>query len=103
MEGFIATGNGMTKISRDEVLHIARISRIALHEDEVEPLMTRLEEVLSYAERVVEAGADIEEPSVKNVNIFRNDFVVPQDPEPILAQAPEREGNYFVVPVILDN
>ncbi len=93
----------MTKISRDEVLHIARISCIALHEDEVDPLMKRLEEVLSYAERVVEGGIDIDEPSTKNVNIFRDDLVVPQDPEPILAQAPEREGNYFVVPVILDN
>jgi len=93
----------MTKISRDEVLHIARISRIAIHEDEIDTLCDRLEEVLSYAHRVVQAGADIEMPSTKNVNIFRDDFVVPQDPEPILAQAPEREGNYFVVPVILDN
>lgn len=93
----------MTKISRDEVLHIARISRIALHEEEIEPMMKQLETVLSYARRVVEVGADIEEPLTKNVNVFRDDLVVPQDPEPILAQAPEREGNYFVVPVILDN
>ncbi len=93
----------MTKISRDEVLHIARISRISLREEEINPLMEQLEQVLSYAHRAMEAGADIEEPSTKNVNIFRDDLVIPQDPEPILAQAPEREGNYFVVPVILDN
>lgn len=93
----------MTKISREEVLHIARISRIAIHEDEIDPLCTQLEEVLSYAERVVQAGTDIEMHDTKNVNIFRDDLVVPQHPEPILAQAPEREGHYFVVPVILDN
>ena len=92
----------MTKISRDEVLHIANISRIALREQEIAPLMEQLEQVLSYAQRVVQATS-VEEPSTKNVNIFRDDLVISQDPEPILAQAPEREGNYFVVPVILDN
>lgn len=93
----------MTNISRDEVLHIARISRISLHEDEIEALMQQLQGVLDYAQRVVKAGADSEEPSTKNINVFREDLVVSIDPEPILAQAPEREGFYFVVPVILDN
>jgi aspartyl-tRNA(Asn)/glutamyl-tRNA(Gln) amidotransferase subunit C len=93
----------MTKISRQEVLKIAYMSRIALREDEVNPLIAQLEQVLSYAERVTEAATSMQEPSTKQVNVFRDDLVVPQDPEPILAQAPEREGNYFVVPVILEN
>ncbi len=92
----------MTKISREEVLNIARISHIALRDEEIEPLIEQLEQVLSYAERVVQVATNVEEPSTKNINIFREDLVIPQDPEPILAQAPEREGNYFVVPMILD-
>ena len=92
----------MTKVSREEVLKIARISHIALHDDEIEPIVEQLEQVLSYAERVMQVATHVEEPSTKNINIFRDDFVIPQDPEPILAQAPEREGDYFVVPVILD-
>ncbi len=93
----------MTKISRQEVLNIARISKISLREEEIDPLIQQLEQVLSYAERVVQVATMVEEPCTKNVNIFRDDIVISQDPEPIMAQAPEREGNYFVVPVILDN
>lgn len=97
----------MTKISRQEVLKIAQISAISLQEHEIEPLITQLEEVLSYAARVKEIAASQElssdKNSHKNVNIMRQDKVVIQDPESILAQAPERAGNYFVVPMILDN
>ena len=93
----------MIKISRQEVLDIARISNLELRSDEVEPLMKQLEQVLSYAERVQEVAADIQEPSSKAVNVFREDVINRSDPEPLLAQAPEREGNYFVVPIILES
>ncbi len=93
----------MTKISRKEVLNIARMSKIALRDQEIQPLIEQLEQVLTYAERVTQVATNIEEPSTRNVNVMRDDMVVPQDPEKILAQAPDREGNYFVVPIILDN
>lgn len=92
----------MKKISRQEVLAIANMSRIALHEDEINSMINQLEQVLSYAERVSEVATTLKEPSTKQVNVFRQDVVVLQDPEPLLARAPEREGNYFVVPAILE-
>lgn len=93
----------MTIISRDEVLHIARISRVAIHEEEIDEMIKQLEQVLSYAERVVQVESLAVELPIKNVNIFREDLVVAQNPEPIRAQAPDREENYFVIPVVLDN
>jgi aspartyl-tRNA(Asn)/glutamyl-tRNA(Gln) amidotransferase subunit C len=93
----------MTKISRTEVLAIARMSAIRLQEDEIEPLIAQIEQVLSYAQRVTKVATTLEEASRKNVNVMRADIIVPQHPEPILAQAPVREGNFFVVPLILDN
>jgi len=92
----------MIKISRDEVLKIAQMTRVSLHEDEIAPMIKHLEGVLSYAERVQEIAADIEEPSNKNVNVFREDVVVKTGAEKILAQSPEREDDYFVVPVIIE-
>jgi aspartyl-tRNA(Asn)/glutamyl-tRNA(Gln) amidotransferase subunit C len=92
----------MTKISREEVLKIAKISHFALREDEIEPMIKQLEEVLSYAERVKEVAAEIEEPSNKNVNFFREDVVLKTDSKKALSQAPSREEDYFVVPSILD-
>lgn len=92
----------MAIISKEEVLKIAKISHITLHEDEVDQVTRELEAVLSYAARVQEIASQTEEPLTKNVNIFREDVVVPSDPEVILQQAPQREENFFVVPVIIE-
>lgn len=93
----------MTKISREEVLKIARMSHLELHDDEIPTLIQQLEDVLSYAARVKEVTASVEEPSVRNVNVFREDVAMPSDAEKILAQAPERIDTYFVVPAILEH
>ncbi len=92
----------MTIISKEEVLKIAKISRIAIHDNEIEFIKKHLEEVLSYAARVQEIAQQIEEPSNRNINVFREDSVVSVPIEPIMSQAPVREGNFFVVPSILD-
>jgi len=93
----------MIKISKEEVLKIAEMTRVSLHEEEIPSMQKHLQDVLSYAARVKEIAADIEEPSNKNVNVFREDVVVRTDNEQILAQAIEREEDYFVVPVIIEN
>jgi len=93
----------MAKITREEIIKIARISQLDIHKDEVGPLVLQIEQVLSYAQRVKEVATDVEEPSTKNINVLREDVVVRTDNKPILAQAPEREGNYFVVPMILES
>jgi len=93
----------MTKITKEEIRKIAAISSLDIRDDELEGLLHHLQEVLSYAERVTEVAADVHEPSTKNVNFFREDVVVKTDPELLLSRAPEREGDYFVVPAILDN
>lgn len=92
----------MAKISKEEVLKIARISHITVHDEEIEPLVKHLESVLSYAERVQEIAAQIEEPLTKNINVFREDVIVSSDPNTILQQAPVREEDYFVVPAIIE-
>ena len=92
----------MIKISREEVVHIAALSRIELSEDEIPGLIKSLEEVLTYAARVQEIATGAQESSSKNVNVFLDDVVIATDPKPILANAPKREENYFVVPVVLE-
>ncbi len=92
----------MAHITRDEVLRIAKLSHIAIHDDEIESIITHLTQVLEYAERVKQVAKEVEVQSMKNINVFRKDEVQICESEPILAQAPEREGNYFVVPRILE-
>lgn len=94
----------MAQITKEEVLKIAQISHIKVDHDELEPLMQKLQAVLSYAERVNEIAAQQgDELPHKAVNVFREDLVIPTNPEPILAQAPEEQEHYFVVPRILEN
>jgi aspartyl-tRNA(Asn)/glutamyl-tRNA(Gln) amidotransferase subunit C len=89
-------------ITREEVEKIARLSHIELSEEEINNIIPHLDAVLSYAVRVQEIAKDIDAPSLKNNNIERDDIIIPTDPQPILAQAPEREGDFFVVPVIIE-
>lgn len=93
----------MTKITKEELLKIAQISQLRLDKDEIAPLIKQVQDVLTYAERVQEVAGDAQIPSNKNVNVLRQDVVVRTDSEPILALAPEREQDYFVVPQIIEN
>ena len=97
----------MSLITKEEVLKIARMAHIELTEQEIVKMQSHIEAVLSYAARVQDlSGQDVGKDSdmvlQKNSNVERDDIVVKSDSQAILAQAPEREGNYFVVPAIID-
>lgn len=93
----------MVKISKEEVLKIAEMSRISIHENEIDQMIKNLEEVLSYAERVGQIASTSQEPSNKNINVFREDEACKFDAQKVLAQAPCREEDFFVVPVIIES
>jgi len=92
----------MIKVSRDEVLYIAQLSRIDIPEEEIEPMRKSLEEILSYAARVQELAQAVEVLQSKNINVLRDDHVIPTDPKPLVASAPVAEDNFFVVPAVLE-
>jgi len=93
----------MVKITKEEVLKIAHLSKIAVNEQEVENIVRQLQDVLSYAERVQDIAKEVDIPTSKNINVDRQDVVISSDPKKILEQAPQAEDGYFVVPKILDN
>ena len=92
----------MVPISREDILKLGRSASLHLTEEEIPLLIKNLQTVLSYAEdlkHIAAAHAGLEMP--KNSDVMRNDQVIPTPSEPLLAQAPQREDNYFVVPVII--
>lgn len=94
----------MVRISKAEIIKLAHISQVNIYEDEIAPLIKQMNDLLEYAQRVKEVASEIEEEaSNKNSNVFREDIIVSVDPEPIRAQAPQREADYFVVPAILEH
>ena len=93
----------MSIITTQEVEKIAKLSNIELSPSEVIQAQKHLEAVLQYAARVQDIAKDVDAELLKNENVERDDIVASCNPQSILAQAPEREGDFFVVPVIIEN
>lgn len=90
-------------ITKEEVEKIARLSNIELSESEITQAQKHLGAVLSYAARVQDIAKDVDITLLKNENVERPDIIQQYNSQTILEQAPEREGDFFVVPVIIDN
>ena len=93
----------MTEITKEEVLKIAKMTKLVIEQDELESTVKQLQDVLGYAIRVQDIAKDVDIPSNKNINSDREDVVVTSHAQQILQQAPDQQDNYFVVPKILDN
>lgn len=81
------------------------MSRIKISSDEAATLANEISSVLSYASSLQEIARTIQ-PIVEDkgcAHVMREDDVEVFDSQRILAQAPEREGDYFVVPKIIKN
>ena len=89
-------------ISRDDVLHVARLARLALRDDEVERLQSELSAILEAVGKVSELDLTDVPPTSHPLDLV----YVWDDDEPraslgledALVNAPEREGDGFRVP-----
>ena len=92
-------------ITRDEVAHLARLSRLALTAAELEHFAGQLDQIIAAVARVQEVTADQIPPmthAVPVINVFRDDAEEPcLTPEQALAGAPAAEQSRFRVPRIL--
>lgn len=92
-------------IARDDVAHLARLSRLALADDELDHLAAQLDVIIAAVARVQEVAADGIPPTshaVPLVNVLREDVVEPcLGADKALDQAPAVEQQRFRVPRIL--
>lgn len=89
-------------LSRDQVLHVAKLARLELTEDEIERFGGELSKVLDHIEKIGELDlADVEPTShvVEIENVLRADEPRPSIPrEKALASAPDAALGGFRVP-----
>jgi aspartyl-tRNA(Asn)/glutamyl-tRNA(Gln) amidotransferase subunit C len=89
-------------IDREEVLHVARLARLQLSEDEIEPMARELSAVLDHVARIGEL--DLEEVPVTTHVAELTGQLRPDEPraslprDVVLAQAPAVSGEGFLVP-----
>ncbi len=93
-------------VDHDTVRHIARLARIAVTDDEVERLRGELSAILDWVEQLDEvdtAGVEPMTSVVEQVIKMRDDKVNDGGyPDRILKNAPQREGDYFAVPKVVE-
>lgn len=88
-----------------DIAKVARLARLALSEDVLAEYGAQLQDILEHAERVSALPTEGVPPTshpLPMTNAFRPDEVTGSlDRDEVLAQAPDREGEYFRVPRIL--
>ncbi|WP_018023696.1 Asp-tRNA(Asn)/Glu-tRNA(Gln) amidotransferase subunit GatC [Corynebacterium ulceribovis] len=96
----------MSEISRDQVAHLAKLSRLAIPEDEMDHYAEQLDSIIGHISSIadVKEAADVE-PMSHPAALFaamRDDVVEPGlTAEQALDQAPSVDQDRFEVPQIL--
>jgi aspartyl-tRNA(Asn)/glutamyl-tRNA(Gln) amidotransferase subunit C len=92
----------MATLSRADVEHVAYLARLGLTDDELTRLEGQLNHILDQYAKLAELDTADIPPTAQTIeleNILREDVVQPSmAPGEVLANAPEREGDFFKVP-----
>ncbi len=95
------------KIDETQVRKVAMLSRLDLSESEIKEFTGQLSAILEYVEKMDELDTANVKPLAHCLpvsNCFREDVVKESlGTESVLANAPQRDGDYFKVPKILDD
>ncbi len=97
--------NNDSLISSGDVEYVAKLAHLHLDETEKKDMETKLGSILGYMQQLQQidtTGVEATTHVLPLANVFREDIVGETlDTEKALAQAPERDGNYYKVPKIL--
>jgi aspartyl-tRNA(Asn)/glutamyl-tRNA(Gln) amidotransferase subunit C len=95
----------MAGLSRDDVAHVAHLARLGLTADELARLEGQLNHILDQYAVLATLETDHIPPTAQTIEVegvMREDVVTPSlSQEEVLAQAPQRHGEYFLVPVVV--
>ena len=92
----------MARITREEVLHVARLARLDLSDDEVGKFQEQLSDILEAVSKVSELELDDVPPTAHPLaiaNAWAEDEPRPcLELDEVFANAPDREDDYFRTP-----
>jgi aspartyl-tRNA(Asn)/glutamyl-tRNA(Gln) amidotransferase subunit C len=95
----------MPTLSRADVEHVAYLARLGLTDEELTRLEGQLNHILDQYAKLAELDTEHIPPTAQTIeleNILRDDVARDSlDPDDVLRNAPDREGEFFVVPAIL--
>jgi aspartyl-tRNA(Asn)/glutamyl-tRNA(Gln) amidotransferase subunit C len=93
-------------VSKDQVRHVAKLARIAMTDEELDPMTGEINGVLDWIEQLGEVDATGVEPmtSVVEAKLHRREDAVTDGgyPDRVLKNAPQREDGFFTVPKVVE-
>lgn len=96
----------MSRISEEQVKHVAHLARLAITEKEAKMLTDQLDKIITYAEQLNELNTDNVEPTAHVLeikNVMREDRSKEGLPrEEVLKNAPEHQDGQIKVPGIME-
>lgn len=94
------------KVSKEEILHIAKLADLEIKDEEIEKYALNLQDILDFAEVVNNAPVDGLDATVganEKKNVFRKDEIkVFKDNEALLQNAPSEEQHMFKIPKVIN-
>ncbi len=95
-----------TRLTTEEVRHLAALSRVGMTDDEIETMRDQMSNILENFDVLREVDTDAVEPtghSVGVTSVMRDDVVAESSPrEEALANAPRREDDFVRVRAVLE-
>ncbi len=95
-----------SNITPEDVRHVARLARLELSEAELERMRVEMDAILAYMDKLRSLDTTGVEPTSHAVplrNVMRDDEPRPSLPrDAMLANAPDRAGDFFRVPRIIE-
>ena len=94
------------KITKKEVLKIASLAKLSMSKGEIEMYTNQMNDILAYMDQLNELDTDDIEPLshvLDLTNVTRADEEkLSLDREDVLKNAPETDGEYFIVPKVIN-
>ena len=92
------------KISREEIIHIAKLANLNLTDAEIDKYTNDMEDILNFANTVnnVDTNGVDETIGTDSYNVFRKDEIVQSfDRETLLQNAPSQDEGMFRIPKVI--
>jgi aspartyl-tRNA(Asn)/glutamyl-tRNA(Gln) amidotransferase subunit C len=93
-------------VTLKDVEHVAKLARLEFSEEEKKTLVSQLNRILDYMEKLNELDTSNVEPLshvIPLTNVFREDKVKPSLPvQEVLKNAPAKSDKFFKVPKVIE-
>ncbi len=94
------------QIEDKDVLHIAKLARLKLADNELESYKKNLQEILDFADTINHVNTDDIGETIginENYNVFRKDEIIQDsDKDELLANAPSQDEGMFRIPKVIN-